>query len=194
MRPSVRIQKYRLFLSHSVYLRHLIAVSVHVSLSACCRQLVWVVWVVRVRLVWPPVPCSSVHHFVSCGQPVHGQHHGEPSLCFGLQLYTRWDQPAPPGTGELSRHFRSCHVTVLSRIPLCRAESWNRTCLLSAKACWSVNVEMMLADLVSTKICLMAPSAVELSFLSPPGTLVSHCHSILQVPPVLLGSRLQEWI
>lgn len=32
------------------------------------------------------------------------------------------------------------------------------------------------------KICLMAPSAVVLSLLSAPGTWVSHCHSILQVP------------
>lgn len=86
---SVGIQKCRLF--HSVYLKHLITASACVSLSACCRQLVRVVRVVRLRLVWLPVPLSSVHHFISRGQPVHGQHHGEPSLCFGLQLYTRWD-------------------------------------------------------------------------------------------------------
>lgn len=41
---------------------------------------------------------------------------------------------------------------------------------------------------VFMKICLVALSAVELSSLSPPGALVSHCHSILQVPPFLLGS------
>lgn len=39
------------------------------------------------------------------------------------------------------------------------------------------------------KICPMASRAVELSLLSLPGTLgtvVSHCHSILQVSPILL--------
>lgn len=157
------------------------------SLSACCRQLVRVVWMVRVRLLWLPVPRPSVHHFVSRGQPVHRQHHGEPSLCFGLQLYPRWGQPAPWRISEILQHFRSegqycprLHCTELragTQLAFCQPKCVG---LCRANAARSG---------VFMKICLAAPRAVELSLLSLLGTLVSHCHSILHVPPILLGSR-----
>lgn len=193
MRPSVIIQKYRLFLSHSVYLKHLIAAPVCVPLSACCRQLVWVVRVVPLRPVWPPVPRSSVRHFVSRGQPVHGQHHGEPSLCFGLQLYTRWEQPAPRRISEISQGLRS--EAYYRPTPHCaEPRAGTELAFCQQKRVGLLRRENVARSGVFMKICLVALSAVELSSLSPPGALVSHCHSILQVPPFLLGSWVQGWL